>query len=201
MTVFDEALDDLAQRIDRLPRSSIAALFLACADGLLPEFRRWAAHTGQNNETLAQHALAVTRTFALTGNPQPDAENLLASLAQATPEGESPDEFSATAAQDYWICVDIGVRIQVDPDYQAGSGIQYALEPLVQAVAERLYGVSDVGSGPDEDAQIEAIVNQPETRAALDFCDWAVGFLAGRPTLTEADLAELTARAAVLTPA
>jgi hypothetical protein len=200
LTAFDEALDDFAERIDRLPRPLISALFLACADGLLPEFRRWAAHTRHDNEPLAQRALAAARTFALTGNTHPDAENLLASLEQATPEGESPDEFSSTAAQDCWICVDIGIRVMVDEDYQAGSGIEYALEPVMQSTTERLYGVSQLGSGPDEDAQTEAILNEQDARAALGFCDWAIGLLTERSTLTQADLAELTSRATVLAP-
>jgi hypothetical protein len=201
VTVFDDWLSDVAARIDSLPNRSTSALFLACAGALLPEFRHWAAHTGQEDlEPLAERALAVARTYALTGNPPPEAKALLASLQEATPSGESPDEVSATGAQDFWICVDLSVRVIVDPRYEAGTGLEYALEPIVQNTTERLFGVSQVGSGPDEDAQMQAVMNSPEVSSALDFCTWAIDFLASRPTLTEDDLAELTNRAAAIAP-
>lgn len=200
MTAFDDVLDDFAERIDRLPRTSTVALFLACASGLLPEFRRWAAHTGQTTEPLAQRALATARAFALTGDIPPDAKELLTSLEQATPEGESPDEFSATTAQDFWICVDVGIRVITDPDYQAGTAIEYALEPIVQQATERLFGVTQLGGGPEEDTQMAAILREADVNAALGFCSWVLGFLTERPTLTEPDLAELTNRASTLTP-
>jgi hypothetical protein len=118
----------------------------------------------------------------------------------ATPEGESPDAYSSTAAQDCWICADIAVRVMTRPDYSAGSGIEYALEPLLQAETERVHGVSQLGSGPHENEQMSEVLRQPRIVDALGFCDWAVLAMAERGEVTPADLGDLTARARALSP-
>jgi hypothetical protein len=73
-------------------------------------------------------------------------------------------------------------------------------EPLTQATSERLYGVSDVGSGSEEDAQIRAILHEPDMSAALDFVTWAVDHLTDRAAPSGDDLSELTSRAVVIAP-
>lgn len=200
MTSFDRVLTALAERIDSLPRRSIAALFLACAQALRPGFRRWASHRGRSTEVLLERALASARSFALTGDPSADVHDLLASLEVATPEGDSPDEVSSTPAQDSWICADIAIRVIADPQYAAGSGIEYALEPIVQHATERVHGVSQLGSGPDENDQMDKVLRQPDVVEALAFCSWAVDFLNGGDALTDAGIVELTNRAAALAP-
>jgi hypothetical protein len=200
VTAFDDALDDLAERIDRLPRRAVAALFAACADALLPEYRRWAAHVGESAEPLADRVLTAARDFATTGTAAPDAGTILAAVEEATPPGDAPDDYSSTAAQDCWICVDLAIRVVTDPDYQAGTGIEYALEPIVQQATERVHGVTQVGGGPDEEAQVAAVLAEPDVTAALDFARWAADHLAANPTPSAADLAELARRAGVLAP-
>ncbi|MBB5960653.1 hypothetical protein FHS29_007281 [Saccharothrix tamanrassetensis] len=200
MTVYDEALDDFAERVDRLPRRAVAALFAACAAALVPEYRRWAAHVGASAEPLADRVLAAARGYATTGTAPSGVDTLLAEVEEATPPGESPDDYPSTAAQDCWICVDLAIRVIADPDHEPGTGIEYALEPIVQKATERVHGVTEVGSGPDEDAQVAAVLAEPDVAAALDFVTWATGHLAGRPDPTDADLAELDRRAGVLAP-
>jgi hypothetical protein len=200
VTAFDDWLDGIGARIDELPTRSTVALFAACASGLLPELGRWAAHRGHDTEPLAESALATARAYALTGDPPPDTQALLASIEEATPPGDSPDEVSSTAAQDCWICVGTSIRVIADPGFKAGMSIEYALEPILQQATERLYDVTQLGSGPDEDTQTDTILREPDVSRALDFCSWAVAFLAERTTPSEADLSELTNHATALTP-
>ena len=46
MTAYDAALDDLADRIRKLPVRALVALFWACGTALLPEVEAWARHQG-----------------------------------------------------------------------------------------------------------------------------------------------------------
>lgn len=196
MTSYDRLLADLAERIDALPRPSIADLFVACAAALMPGFRQWATQRGEETEPLLARALATSRSFALTGEAIEDVQTLLASMEAAPPA----DEVSSTLAQDCWICADISVRVIADPQFAAGPGIEYALEPIVQRATAKLHGVSQLGSGPEEDSQMEAVLRRSDVTAALSFCSWAVDFLGDRPKLTKDDFAELTGRAIVLMP-
>lgn len=91
-------------------------------------------------------------------------------------------------------------RHRLDPDFEAGPCIEYALEPQSQAVSEHLFGVSQVGSGPNEEEAMEALASAVGFRPALNFVEWAVAFLAEVETLSDDDLDSLTSSAAVLRP-
>jgi hypothetical protein len=125
---------------------------------------------------------------------------LLASLEAAMPAGDSPDEVSATSAQDCWICADIGIRVLVDKGYNAAPAIEYALESILTAMSEELYGVSQVGTSEEEEAQIRMLLQHPKVAAAFEFVRWATDFLKGRAMPTDEDLALVSSRAAVLSP-
>ena len=200
MTSYDRLLMALGERIDSLPKRSISALFLACAEALRPAFRDWAAHRGESTEPLLERAISSARSFAITGQPPADVHELLASVEEATPEGESWHGVPSTTAQDCWICAGIAIRVISDPEYRAGPGVEYALEPVMGRVTERLHGVSQLGSGPDESAQMEEVLRQPEIVEALGFFSWAVDFLGQAKALTDAEIAELTRRAAAIAP-
>jgi hypothetical protein len=198
MTQLDTQLSELASRIDSLSRRSLAGLFWACAGALLPEFRAWAAHRGERTEPILTEALSAAYAFAVRVTTPPQA--LLAALEASTPEGDSPDEVPSTAAQDCWICADIGIRVPLDPSYDAGPAIEYALEPVLVAVTEELFGVSQLGTSDEEEAQVAALLRHPKVAAAVEFCRWATDFLQDQPEPNEADLALVSSRAVVLAP-
>ena len=81
-----------------------------------------------------------------------------------------------------------------------GPAVEYALEPVMQAVTEELFGVSQVGGGDQEEAEIRAIVAHPRVAGAIGFCRWASDFLYQRPSPGEDDLASVARAAAALTP-
>lgn len=200
MTTLDQRLSELSVEIDRLSAQSASALFVGCARALLPRFNEWAERRGRTTQPLLGRALATASAFALTGVVADDAAELLVSVEAATPEGDSPDAVSSTPAQDCWICADIAVRVMTQPGYSAGSGIEYALEPLLQAETERVHGVSQLGSGPSENELMDEVLRQPKVVDAFSFCWWAVSVLAERDEVTPAELEQVTRRAGVLSP-
>jgi len=200
MTQLDAKLSELATGVNLLPIRSLVALFWACSDALMPAFQAWAELRGDAGEPLLHEAQAVARGFARSGAPPAQGEFLLGELAAAAPPGDSPDEYSSTAAQDCWICADVGIRVLVDRQYGAGPAIEYALEPILAAATEELFGVSQVGSGNDEESQLSELLQHPRVAAAIEFCTWATQFLQGHPEPTDADLVLLGSRASVLVP-
>jgi hypothetical protein len=92
------------------------------------------------------------------------------------------------------------MRVLADPGYDAGPAVEYALEPVMQAVTEERFGVSRVGGGDQEEAEMRAIVAHPRVAGAIGFCRWASDFLYQRPSSGEDDLAAVARAAAALTP-
>lgn len=176
------------------------AVFFACAHALLPEYLAWAKAVGHSFESLLANALHIAEDYAVSGREPKDATQLFRALEEATPDGDSGDEASATFAQDCWICADVCIRILVESAYKAGVAIEYALEPTVNTASEELFGVSQVGSGEHEDQQSDQLLRHPSVVDAVAFVRWAVEYLGPRPSLSADDLNALRARARVLTP-
>jgi hypothetical protein len=200
VTPLDVELAELASKIDSLPKRSLVGLFWACSGALVPEFRAWAAHRGEHTEPLLAAAMAAAHGFAAHGSEPPRAASMLAALEASAPAGDSPDGVSSTSAQDCWICADVGIRVLVDQGYDAGPAIEYALEPVVSAASEELYGVSQLGTSGEEEEQVRVLLQHRKVAAALEFCRWATDFLQDRPSPTEKDLALVSSRASALAP-
>jgi hypothetical protein len=201
MTSYDAVLKRIGSEIDRLPACGKAALFLACAISLRREYEDWVNHRGAGRIDLFERATAAVREYVTAATPIAGGATLLSSLEEEVPPGDTPDEFSSTNAQDCWICLDAAVRVIFDTNFEAGPCIEYALEPQSQAVSEHLFGVSQVGSGPEEDAAMETLLGTADFRAALNFVEWAVVFLAEVDALSNDDFDNLINRAMVLQPA
>jgi hypothetical protein len=200
MTAYDAALNDLAARIRRLSARAVAGLFWACATALLPEAMAWAGHWGEQPDPALAEGLTAAYQFAATGAAPPGPQQLLRRLEASAPFGESRDYYSSGNAQDCWICAAVGIRVLADPGYDAGRAIQYALEPVMAVATQELFGVSQVGSGDQEEAQVIAIMSHPLVTEAIRFCQRASDFLRTRPSPAEDDLAELARTATALTP-
>jgi hypothetical protein len=200
MTAVDDELADLSAKIGLLSKRAIAGLYWACALALLPEFVAWATHRSVSTELLLQEALGVAHNLAC-GRPVPTGiRTLLSELEASAPDGESPDAFSSVSAQDCWICADIGIRAFVDDSYPAGPAIEYALEPVIAKATEQLFRVSQVGSGDDEEAQVNLIIRHSQVGLAIEFCRWAADYLRDRPSPTADDLETVRSRAAAIAP-
>lgn len=200
MTPYDAALDDLADRIRKLSTRALVGLFWACATALLPEAEAWARHWGEQVNPALQQGLAAAYQLAASGAEPADPAQLLDALENAVPPGDSPDYYSPASAQDCWICADVCMRVLADPGYDAGPAIEYALEPVVGTATQELFGVWQVGSGDQEEAQITAVMGHARVAEAIGFCRWATGFLGERPSPTGDDLSLVGRNAAALTP-
>lgn len=198
MTRLDTELAELSQRIRSMSDRATAGLFWACSDALSDEFSAWADHTGASTEPTLRAGQSAAYGFAAHGTQPAQASRLLAELEGATPPGESPDEVSSTAAQDCWICADVGVRVFVRGDYDAGPAIEYALEPLLGRVSEELFGVTQLGSGPDEEEKVETLLRHPRIEGAFAFVRWATEFLGSEPD--EQSLNTVRSRAVAIAP-
>jgi hypothetical protein len=202
-TMLDTFVDDMATRIDRLSKRSIAALYWACSSALVPVYRKWAADMGARTEPILVAALTAGYQFAVSGREPADKRELLQALEFSAPPGDllyKAGKNLETAAQDCWICGDVGIRVLVDDGYSAGGAIEYSLEPVLQRATERLFGVLQVGSGPYEYRQMEPVMSEEGVSAAVDFVLWAVGFLEDRPAPAADDLEMIGQRATVLLP-
>lgn len=203
LTVLDTFVGDMATKIDCLSKRSIAALYWACSSALMPAYQKWVADTGAQTEPILYVALTAGYQFAVSGREPADKNDLLQALEDSAPPGDllyKAGRTLETAAQDCWICGDIGIRVVVDSDYSAGRAIEYSLEPILQCATERLFGVLQVGSGPDESRQIEAVMSEPDVSEATDFVQWAVNFLDGRLAPAANDVELIGQRATVLRP-
>jgi hypothetical protein len=198
MTQLDIVLTELAGRIRQLSQRAQAALFWACSDALTPEFLAWANHTGAGTEGLLRAGQAAAYNYAAWGAKPAEPAQLLAALEAGTPFGESPDDFPSTRAQDCWICADIAVRVWAVGEYDAAPAIEYALEPMLGAVTEELFGVTQVGSGPDEERQVAVVLQDARIVRAITFVRWATDFLSVEPS--EEALSALRARSEALLP-
>jgi hypothetical protein len=203
LTALDAFVDEMAIRIGRLSKRSQIALFWACSSGLLPEYIRWATYVDARTEPILNASLVAAYQFAALGQEPSGKQELLSLLEASAPPGDSAgktDEANETAAQDCWICADVCIRVLVEEDYDAGPVIEYALEPILQHATEYLFGVSQVGSGPHEVEQVQAILAQHEVSRATDFIQWALDLLNDPSPLSESGLQLIRERAAVLQP-
>jgi hypothetical protein len=198
MTRLDSELEELANRIRGISTRAQAALFWACSAALTDGFLAWSDRRGGGSESLLRAGQSAAYNFAAFGFEPPDAATLLSEMEAGTPAGDSPDEFSSSTAQDCWICADVGIRVWVIRAYDAAPAVEYALEPILGAVSEDLFGFTQVGSGPDEEGQIERLLQDSRVASAFEFMRWAIGFVGSEPD--EEALRELRLRSAVLSP-
>lgn len=116
-------------------------------------------------------------------------------------EASTPTDSGAnlwfTAAQDCWICLDTAVR-GARGEFDPADSTWYLLEPLFQDVSERVFGLSDVGSANQEDAETVAL-DDPSVVAAMSALRGIIGDLASE-RLSSSLLAILRARMAAISP-
>jgi hypothetical protein len=203
LTMLDAFADEMTTKIDSLSKRSIVALYWACSSALVPVYRKWAADTRAQTERVLDTALTAGYQFVVSGLEPAGKRELLQALEVSAPPGDllyKAGKSLETAAQDCWICCDIGVRVLVDDSYSAGGAIEYPLEPVLQRATERLYGVLQVGSGPDECRQVEAVMSEPDVSDAVDFVRWAVSTLDDQLAPSADRLELIRQRAGVLRP-
>ncbi|MBT2500167.1 hypothetical protein J7E25_13825 [Agromyces sp. ISL-38] len=97
---------------------------------------------------------------------------------EAETPSEPTDAEMFTAAQDCWICVDTALRSALG-EFDPSDSAWYLLEPMFQAVSARLFGLSDVGSERQADAE-RAALDDAELAAAVEAVEAAITMLEDR---------------------
>lgn len=181
MSEYDALLERLAARVDALSHPSSAGLFWCIGTTL-------AAGTAMvvDESTLGQ-AFAAGRHFALSGMAHPQAAALLLAVEGGTPSGEASAEATSPGTQQIWICADVCLRIQADPEYRPGPAIEFALEPVVSTVSQEMFGVSQPGS-EDEAQQYALILRDQRVTDAVSGIDHALEHLERTSIPVMADL-------------
>jgi hypothetical protein len=179
---FEEAAAELRAEISALPHRDRCLLFLSASRALSNGHDRWADAAGRPDRIVERSALtAEAEKFILRGEvPEPGL--LLDRIALNVP-GEPTDVPEFTSGQDCWICLDTSVRGMVGGYSPADAG-WYLVEPIFQAVSQRLYGLTDVGSALQGTAEAR-ILQDPLVVAALDAVRNAVGQLSDEGDLQE----------------
>ena len=188
MTAFDRLLEELRAELQRLDHSATAAFFLLCGRALRPLYRAWLERTGSEDRSpLLDGVAEAVAGWTEAHLGAADASELLVDVEQATPSGEAIDGVPAVGAQACWICHDVALRQLIQPDFDAGPCVEYALEPLTASVSERLFGVSQIGAVPDEDRQAMAIVDDDRIQAAVVWIRETIATLASGGILDAVD--------------
>ena len=70
------------------------------------------------------------------------------------------------------------LRAYIDESFKAEHCAEYALQPVLERASERLFGVSQIGSGPDEHAQLSQLMADSQVDRALTWLRTAVRLVA-----------------------
>lgn len=200
MTALDDVFEDLAGEVGELSARAISVLFAASAEALSPEFHRWAEHWHRNGERLLELSIELAFEIGRTGRTATNLTEVLRSIESETPPGDSADSTSSTFAQDCWICADVALRVHAEPAFGAGPAIYYAIEPIIQAASERLFGVSSLGAGAEGAAQETILLADVRVARALEFVRSTARMLRDEPQPDTTMIEEIRGGAGVLLP-
>ena len=168
MTALDQVLDELGVDIGSLGTPACVVLYRACGRALRPLYDEWTRATGQPDASASLDGVdALCEEFLLSGVAASGAANLLAELEQTIPPGDAIGDVSSTGAQACWIAYDTSLRVFVDTTFRAEMCVEYVLQPLLASVSERLFGFSQVGSGPEEETQLEELMAEDRMLEAV----------------------------------
>lgn len=195
MSPFERATEALATRIRGLPPRAQVALFLSASEALAESWREWSAAANRpvDLDTFDRGAAAAA---AFASGDESVSRDVLAAVEASTPS-EPSDVRGFTAAQDCWICLDTALRGALG-DFDPADSAWYLLEPLFQAVSERLFGFADVGSDIQEEAE-SSVLADPALTSAIAAVERGI-VIAASASATEPQLGELRSAMAAIRP-
>ena len=204
ITTLDDLVADLAWDIDRLSPRAAVAFYAAACGALRPRSGAWASPPA---DELLDAALDAARAYAATGVCGPAAADLLAAVEEETPDADDPTP--SGLAYGCWTCADVALRTAVGAGARggagpgapgAGYGVGYALDPVISAATQRLFGVAGLDNGPEDAAALDAVLAEPEVLAGVAVVRDAVDHLAAHPEPDPADLDTVAALLSGLAP-
>lgn len=195
MSPFERATEALATRIRGLSLRAQVALFLSASEVLAESWREWSAAANRTVD-LDTFDRGVAEAAAFASGDESVSRDVLAAVEASTPS-EPSDVRGFTAAQDCWICLDTALRGALG-DFDPADSAWYLLEPLFQAVSERLFGFADVGSDIQEEAE-SSVLADPALTSAIAAVERGI-VIAASASATEPQLGELRSAMAAIRP-
>ncbi|MBF1646582.1 MAG: hypothetical protein HXO54_01250 [Rothia dentocariosa] len=191
MKAYDRLIDSLAVDINALPVSGQVMLFYSAAEAFVhgADLSRLSV---KEREVTAFSLRAAKSLVANNDAAASTAQEILRGLDRPMPENNILVEYA-------WMCLDTTTRIIADPGYRPGVLVESILQPAVISATERLFGVSQIGSGPEEEAQTLHILHEPEVQRTVDFCIHAIHQLSKTNNYAQA-FQQLRAQTAAIVP-
>jgi len=179
MGPFVRVVAALEPRIRALSVETQSALFVGASLALAQSWREWSIAAGLEPATgVYDRAVAAGSAFARGGVPvSPD---LLAEVEASAPS-EPSDRPGFIVTQDCWICLDVALTASVG-DRDPADYTWYLLEPMFQAVSERLFGFAEVGSADEEECDSVSLAD-PELVDAIAVIEKGIVVVSTAPTV------------------
>jgi hypothetical protein len=154
--MYGDFIDDLAHRIDPLPRRAKAAIFWILGSSLVRGVQQpasWAAWFASAHN--------VGRRFVTSGEVSPTTATLWEQASAPTDDGESSQLFNSAI-----ICLSTPLGLAINPDLVVGAWAEHAFFPLLQSVSLELF---DDVAFPGEDEELDQIFATPRFQIAVEF--------------------------------
>jgi hypothetical protein len=191
-------MQDLAGRIDLLPRQCRAFVLAALAQALFPlvaETRFARAPGGSVIREAVATASQVAVGIAVDGG-----DALVGPLGRAIPHSEDLTEMEEYYALDALIFIDATLRSAVRGEGVGGMIVDYALLPLHQYLCDREYGYLDIGSSPEEIAWESRLSEDPIMAEGIRFVESIVAKAESAEPVTMDEMIAISARERALLP-
>lgn len=181
---YENIIDDLADRVERLQPRWRAAVFWLVGTGLrsgLDESERagWV--------DWLEDASRLSVEFIVDGRVGDGAEAVWDEAGR--PTGEASQLLNSVV-----ICSSSPLAIALDPDTSAGSWIEHALFPVIHKVSLDMF---EYVAFPDDD-NLEDVIADPRVQAALSYCISTCERLETEPQVHRQVLEQLLEGASVL---
>lgn len=171
MTAYDDLIDRLADRINSLPPRRQAIFFWCSAEAIA----LYSDASSLDTEERVATELALRETKYIVLNWGEEHVKEIAASVRALLDRPQP-EYSISI-ECAWMCLGCVARIACDDTYRPGISVEIVIRPSIAAVSEEMFGVYQIGSGPDEERQITLILANPEVKGAVRYCQRAIATL------------------------
>lgn len=196
--VLDTWIEQMALRLDALPRSAFAIFFAYLAERLLPLYVAFQQKHGWGDIAAMEGVLEAVWKV-LSGLPGAGVQGGIQRLEVLTPSGEGFDSPDSTYAQDAVICVDAAVRA-LTPGESLNSGwVEYAIEPVKTKVSVRKSGYMSM-EGEVAEAWEAQLMADPELAIFLKDCEDLIARLESATNILNIDSLRMEARSKAIQP-
>jgi len=161
MTAYDDLIDRLADRINSLPPRRQAIFFWCSAEAvaLYSDVRSLDAEEREATGLALREAKYIVLKWG-EEHVKEVAESVRSLLDRPQPEYSVSIECA-------WMCLDCVARIACDDACRPGASVEIIIRPSIAAASEKLFGVYQIGGGPDRGRRVALILASPEVETVI----------------------------------